>query len=435
RVVSDVVLRAQNQTISGQSTTKLFEAIDEENLGDFERALEEGANVNVFDKEYTPLMTIIINGDDSPKNLKMMTLLLQHQNLNVNIQEAKERNTALHLAFRMENRSFVEILLRHPNLDLDVKNSYLLTKPQYQQLPEEFIRDVHKERFSHTPKEYIEKIGQVQKKNFSHLTIEIQKAQKGKELLNALSDRNINQARRILLNQDLNPNCWKRNSNGEIETPFSLIIKSCLQGITQDNEEVLTELLKHKELDFSQIKPIAAIEQNSRLKQIIERAMRGRLTDAINRKDLDDVKKLVEDSCFINRAIVTAVLRNVNNPMESIKNYLNEKFPASMEQLSANAHNVAPEINDEFIAQELQRLENLEGELERTKAQLAEKEQELNRTVDERTRDTDKISQLERELRQVRQGNQERIHTLTDQVDRLTREKSQLENLRTPVMD
>ncbi|WP_265022467.1 hypothetical protein [Wolbachia endosymbiont (group B) of Ischnura elegans] len=131
--------------------------------------------------------------------------------------------------------------------------------------------------------------------------------------------------------------------------------------------------------------------------------MKERLTDAINRKDLDYVKKLVEDNCFINRAIVTAVLRNVNNPIESIKNYLNEKFPASMEQPSANAHNVAPEINDEFIAQELQRLENLEGELERTKAQLAEKEQELNRTVDERTRDTDKISQLERELRQVRQ--------------------------------
>ncbi|WP_246038584.1 TomO hydrophobic C-terminal domain-containing protein [Wolbachia endosymbiont of Leptopilina clavipes] len=130
--------------------------------------------------------------------------------------------------------------------------------------------------------------------------------------------------------------------------------------------------------------------------------MKERLTDAINRKDLNDVKKLVEDNCFINRAIVTAVLRNVNNPIESIKNYLNEKFPASMEQPSANAHNVAPEINDEFIAQELQRLENLEGELERTKAQLAEKEQELNRTVDERTRDTDKISQLERDLRQER---------------------------------
>lgn len=135
----------------------------------------------------------------------------------------------------------------------------------------------------------------------------------------------------------------------------------------------MTKLLKHKELDFSQIKPIPAIEQNSRLKQIIEQAMKERLTDAINRKDLGDVKELVEDHCFINRAIVNAVLGNVNNPSESIKNYLNEKFPASAEQPVANTHNVQSEINDEFIAQELQRLENLEGELERTKAQLAEK--------------------------------------------------------------
>ena len=247
--------------------------------------------------------------------------------------------------------------------------------------------------------------------------------------MNALSGRKIDQAK-ILLNQDLNPNCWKRNSNGEIETPLSLIIKSCLQEITEDNEEVLTKLLKHKELDFSQIKPISAIEQNSRLKQIIEQAMKERLTDAINRKDLDNVKELVEDNCFINSEIVTALLRNLNNPIESIKSYLNEKFPATVEQLSANAHSVAPEINDEFIAQELQRLENLESELERTKAQLAEKEQELNRVVSEKTRDTSKISQLERELRQVRQDNQERIHTFTDQVARLTREKSQLENLR-----
>ncbi|WP_458694875.1 TomO hydrophobic C-terminal domain-containing protein [Wolbachia endosymbiont of Drosophila simulans] len=142
------------------------------------------------------------------------------------------------------------------------------------------------------------------------------------------------------------------------------------------------------------------------------------------------MKELVKDNCFINHAIVTAALRNVHNLIESIKNYLIEKFPATVEQSSANAHNVAPEINDELIAQELQRLENLEGELERTKAQLAEKEQELNKVVNERTRDTSKISQLERELRQVRQDNQERIHTFTDQVARLTREKSQLENLR-----
>ncbi|WP_353285531.1 ankyrin repeat domain-containing protein [Wolbachia endosymbiont (group B) of Agrotis puta] len=124
RVVSDVGLRTQNQTTSGQSTTKLFKAIDDENLGDFKRALAEGANVNAFDEGYTPLMTIIMGGDDSPTNLKMMTLLLQHQNLNVNIQEAKELNTALHLAFRMENRSFVQMLLRHPELNPVIRNDY-----------------------------------------------------------------------------------------------------------------------------------------------------------------------------------------------------------------------------------------------------------------------------------------------------------------------
>lgn len=407
-VVGDTALRTQNQTTSGQSTTKLFKAIDDENLGDFERALAEGANVNAFDKGYTPLMTIIINGDDSPTHLKMMTLLLQHQSLKINAQETKENNTALHLALRMENRNFVQILLRHTGLNVNIKNIHRID---------------FQGNFSHTPEEYIRKIGQVQNRNFSHLTIEIQKAQTGKELLDVLSNRNIDRAKR-LLNQELNPNCWKRNSNEEIETPLSLIIKSCLQTITEDKKEVLTKLLKHKELDFSQIKSIPAIEQNSRLKGIIEQAMKERLIDDI--KDLDDVKKLVEDSCFINRAIVTSVLKNVNKSIH----YLNEKFPATVEQPSANAHNVAQEINDESIAQELQRLENLKGELERTKARLAEKEQELNRTVDERTRDTNKISQLERELRQVRQDNQERIRTFTNQVTRLTTEKSQFEGLR-----
>ncbi|WP_353279303.1 hypothetical protein [Wolbachia endosymbiont (group B) of Xanthorhoe designata] len=172
--------------------------------------------------------------------------------------------------------------------------------------------------FFYTPQEHIEKIGRIQKKKFSYLTIEIQKAQTGKELLNALSGRKIDQAK-ILLNQDLNPNCWNRNFNGEIETPLSLIIKSCLQGIIQDNEEVLTKLLKHKELDFSQIKPIPAIERNQWVKQIIERTIKERLTDTIDKKDLDSVKELVKDNCFINHAIVTAALRNVHNLIESIK--------------------------------------------------------------------------------------------------------------------
>ncbi|CAH2235590.1 TomO hydrophobic C-terminal domain-containing protein [Wolbachia endosymbiont (group B) of Pararge aegeria] len=414
RVVSDVGLRTQNKTTSGQSTTKLFKAIDDENLGDFKRALAEGANVNAFDEGYTPLMTIIMGGDDSPTNLKMMTLLLQHQNLNVNIQEAKELNTALHLAFRMENRSFVQMLLRHPELNPVIRNDY---------------EDRYGSRKSYTPKEYIEQIGREQEKDFSHLTKEIQKAQTGKQLLNALSHGNFHEAKR-LLNEEFNPNCWKRNFNGEIETLLSLIIKSCLQGITQDNEEVLTKLLEHKDLDFNQIKPIPAIEQNPWVKKIIEQVMKERLTDVINKKDLDDVKELVEDNCFINSEIVIALLRNVNNPIESIKNYLNEKFPASMEQPSANVHNVAPEINDDLIAQELQQLENLRDELERTRTQLRKKEQELGRVVSERTRDTNKISQLERDFRQERSAQQTRINTLTDQVARLTREKSQLKNLR-----
>nr|WP_265017187.1 hypothetical protein [Wolbachia endosymbiont (group B) of Endotricha flammealis] len=126
--------------------------------------------------------------------------------------------------------------------------------------------------------------------------------------------------------------------------------------------------------------------------------MKERLTDAINRKDLDDIKKLVEDNCFMNDQIVIELLKSFN----PVREYLNGKFPATVEQSSANVHNVAPEINDDLIAQELQQLENLRNELERTKAQLTEKEQELNRVVSERTRDTDKISQLERDLRQER---------------------------------
>ncbi|BET29607.1 MAG: ankyrin repeat domain-containing protein [Wolbachia endosymbiont of Ephestia elutella] len=397
--------RAQNQTTSGQSTTKLFEAIDDENLGDFERALAEGVNVNAFNEEgMTPLISIINNlssGSGAEKEYQsMIRLLLLHRSIDVNIHEKRNGNTALHLAMCFQQKKVLQLLLSHPRISIYLPNKSF-------QDPEQCAR----------------------RNRAEHLIIEIQKAQTGKELLDVLSNRNIDRAKR-LLNQELNPNCWKRNSNEEIETPLSLIIKSCLQGITQDNKKVLTKLLKHKELDFSQIKPIPAIEQNSRLKQIIEQVMRERLTDVINRKDLDDVKELVEDNCFINRAIVTTALRNVNNPIESIKNYLNEKFPASMEQPSANAHNVVSEINDEFIAQELQQLENLKVELKRTKIRLREKEQELNKVVSERTRDTNKISQLERELRQVRQDNQERIHTFTGQVARLTREKSQLENLR-----
>ncbi len=284
----------------------------------------------------------------------------------------------------MENKNFIRMLLRHPKLDLDIRNYYGRNK-------------------SDTPKEYIEKIGQIQKRDFSHLTMEIMEAQRGKAFLESFLDSSSMWVTQMLLDQEPNPNCWKRNQNGEIETPLSLIIKSCLQGITQENEEVLTKLLKHKDLDFIQIKPIRAIEQNSRLKKIIEQAITERLTNTINRKDLDDVKKLIEDNCFINRAIVTAALRGASELTESIKNYLNEKFPTSAEQPVADTHNVQPEINDEFIAKELQQLENLRDELEKTKAQFVEKEQELDRIVREKTSETSRILQLERDLAQVRE--------------------------------
>ncbi|WP_407511632.1 hypothetical protein [Wolbachia endosymbiont of Trichogramma kaykai] len=89
-VISDVGLRAQNQTTSGQSTTKLFEAIYDENLGDFERTLEEGANVNTFNEEgMTLLMSIanIYNVSNNQTALKdMAKLLIQKRSININVQ-------------------------------------------------------------------------------------------------------------------------------------------------------------------------------------------------------------------------------------------------------------------------------------------------------------------------------------------------------------
>ncbi|MCM1001544.1 MAG: ankyrin repeat domain-containing protein, partial [Wolbachia endosymbiont of Melophagus ovinus] len=259
-------------------TKKLFDAIDDENLEAFEQALAEGANVNAFDRGYTPLMTIVTNlsacsgMETEEKYHSMIRLLLLDHNINVNVRGQIDGNTVLHLAMCFQQKKTLQLLLSHPSIDTNITN-------KEEQSPSECARQNRAE----------------------HLIIEIQKAQKGKQLLNALASRNIYQAK-TLLNQELNPNCWRGNQNGEIETPLSLIIKSCLQTITEDKEEVLTKLLKHKELDFSQIKPIPAIEQNIQLKRIIEQAIKGRLIDTINKKDLDDVKKLVEDNCFINCA-------------------------------------------------------------------------------------------------------------------------------------
>ncbi|MDE5067463.1 ankyrin repeat domain-containing protein [Wolbachia endosymbiont of Drosophila leontia] len=331
-----------------ESTQKLFDAIGKENLEDFKHSIEVGADVNAFDKRYTPLMTIVMNGDDSPICLKMMMLLLQHKSLNINAKETKECNTALHLAFLMENRNFVQTLLRHPSINTNIKNKVFLLQdkylgPEYDGIRAHLIEDAQcKQCFFYTPQEYIEKIGKVQGKDFLYLTMEISEAQRGKNFLESFSFLASSSIwiTQILLNHNNkpNPNCWERNQNGEIETPLSLIIKSCLQGITQDNEEVLTKLLKYKDLDFSQIKPIQDIEKNPWVKQIIEQAITERLTDTINRKDLDDVKKLVEDNCFMNHAVVTAALRGVDNPVNSIKDYLSGKFPVSVEQPVASTN-------------------------------------------------------------------------------------------------
>ena len=406
-----------NQTTSrqlDQPTQKLFKAIDNENPEAFKQALKEGADVNAFDKEgMTPLMSIVnvcaVSGDGQAALEKMAKLLIQNRSININAQSKQSvsttrtrydpstqseisefittsnmrKDTALHIACQVGAKDVVKILLTHPDIKTDIKNY------EYKS-PEDCIA-----------------------RGFERvIKLEFKKAQKANELLGALSSRNIYQAKRPL-NQEFNPNCWKRSRNEEIEMPLSLIIQSCLQGITSDNKEVLTKLLKHKELDFSQIKPIQAIEQNSWVKQIIEQAITERLTATINKKDLDDVKKLVEDNCFMSHAIVTAALRGVNNPIESITNYLNEKFPANTLQPLASTNDIP--VGSEQVIQELK------GELERTKAQLIEKERELDRVVRERTRGINKISQLEEDLRQEKSAQKTKINDLNSEVTRLNR--------------
>ncbi|MDE5060073.1 ankyrin repeat domain-containing protein [Wolbachia endosymbiont of Drosophila aff. chauvacae BK-2020] len=406
-----------NQTTSRQldePTQKLFKAIDNENPEAFKQALKEGADVNAFDKEgMTPLMSIVnvypVSGGGQATLEKMAKLLIQNRSININAQSKQSvsttgtrynpstqseisgfittsnmhKDTALHIACQVGAKDVVKILLTHPDIKTGIKNY------EYKS-PEDCIA-----------------------RGFERvIKLEFKKAQKANELLGALSSRNIYQAKRPL-NQEFNPNCWKRSRNEEIETPLSLIIQSCLQGITSDNKEVLTKLLKHKELDFSSIKPIQAIEQNSWVKQIIEQAITERLTATINKKDLDDVKKLVEDNCFMSHAIVTAALRGVNNPIESITNYLNEKFPANTLQPLASTNDIP--VGSEQVIQELK------GELERTKAQLIEKERELDRVVRERTRGINKISQLEEDLRQEKSAQKTKINDLNSEVTRLNR--------------
>ncbi|MDE5062111.1 ankyrin repeat domain-containing protein [Wolbachia endosymbiont of Drosophila tsacasi] len=165
-----------------EPTQKLFKAIDDENLEAFKQALAEGADVNAFDKEgMTPLISIAINLSAGSKTEKeyqnMIRLLLLHRSIDVNIREQNNNNTALYLAMCFQQKKTLQLLLSHPNI-----STYLTNKKQ--QNPEECARQNRAE----------------------YLIIEIQKARKGRELLDALSSGNIYQAKR-LLNQESNPNC------------------------------------------------------------------------------------------------------------------------------------------------------------------------------------------------------------------------------------
>ncbi|MEY2392997.1 ankyrin repeat domain-containing protein [Wolbachia endosymbiont of Tettigetta isshikii] len=329
------------------STKKLFQAIDDETLEDFKRASVEGVDVNAFDEGYTPLMTIVTvlstcSMETEKKYHSMLRLLLLDQNINVNIHEQTNGNTVLHLAMCYQQKGTLQLLLSHPDINTNITN-----------------------KKNQSPSEY------ATKNRAGYCIIEIQKAQKGKKLLNALANGDIYKAE-TLLNQKLNPNCWRRNQNGEIETPLSLIVGLCSGGITKNKKEVLTKLLKHKELDFSQIKPI----QNKELKLLVELTIKNQLTNVINRKDLDDVKKLVEDNCFMNYAIVAAALRDVGDPIESITNYLNEKFPVSMGQsLSEGFKQPFQDIGTE--------LESVQADLKQAKREKVDQQAKITRLINE----------------------------------------------------
>ncbi|WP_264704901.1 ankyrin repeat domain-containing protein [Wolbachia endosymbiont (group A) of Gymnosoma rotundatum] len=354
--------QARNPTTSRQlseSTKYLFNTIDNGYLEGFKQALKEGADVNAFDEEgMTPLMSIVnacaTSGDGQPTLEKMAKLLIQNSSIDINAQSREyvyeerqkrdrhgrlvylfygqevaevqpgyyiycndgrsvdnvddsgerryfnsyydgvkekirtskiQKNTALHIACLVGAKDMVKILLTHPDVKTDIRN-YKGKSP----------KDCIARGFEDTIK------------------LEFEKAQKANELLGALASREFYQAN-MLLNEELNPNCWRRMRHGEITTPLSSIIILCPRKITENGKEILIKLLKHKELDLNQIKSTPAmmereqlrkIIEEKQLKQIIEQAIKERLIDAINSKDLDDVKKLVEDNDFMNYAIIIA---------------------------------------------------------------------------------------------------------------------------------
>jgi len=90
----------------------------------------------------------------------------------------------LHVACQVGAKDIVKILLTYPDVKTDIRNCE-----------------------GKSPEDSIERGS----KNV--IELEFKKAQKGKELLNALSNRDIYRAK-TLLDGELSPNCWRRTYSG-----------------------------------------------------------------------------------------------------------------------------------------------------------------------------------------------------------------------------
>ncbi|MGY5857132.1 ankyrin repeat domain-containing protein [Wolbachia endosymbiont of Nasonia oneida] len=238
--------QARNPTTSRQlseSTKQLFKAINDGNLEDFKEALAEGADVNAFDKEgMTPLMSIAracdVTYGRQPTLEKMAKLLIQNRSININAQSKQpvyeerqkrdrhgrlvylfcgqevaevrpgyyiycndgrsvdnvddpgerryfnsyydgvkekirtseiQKNTALHIACQVGAKDIVKILLTHPDIETDIRNY-----------------------------EYKSSVDCIARGFEDTIKLELERARKGRELLDALSSGNIHQAKKTI---------------------------------------------------------------------------------------------------------------------------------------------------------------------------------------------------------------------------------------------
>ncbi|APR98375.1 ankyrin repeat domain-containing protein [Wolbachia endosymbiont of Folsomia candida] len=135
-----------------RATQELFEAIDELNLQKFEKAIKDGADVNSFVDGDTPLMSIIsawaIDGNSEDAYKSMADLLIKNPNININIQNRKQRNTALHMAISFKLAEAVKLLLADQSIDFSIKNDYQVNNYPYPP-----------NRYNDTALEYAKKLG------------------------------------------------------------------------------------------------------------------------------------------------------------------------------------------------------------------------------------------------------------------------------------